>query len=208
MAEFDYKPNSHKSKEQTKEVSDKGRSIEIEKVANGQVRKKSEISKLAKIFISEDVSNVKNYVFMDVLVPAIKKAISDIVTNGVDMILYGGNGRSGSRSKADGVSYRNYYDKNRDDRHASRPASANRFSYDEVDFKTRGEAESVLVRMEEIIDRYDGYVTVGEFYDLADVTNHNYMNRKYGWTNLSTAEIARTYEGRYIIKLPRALPID
>ena len=208
MNEFDYKPNSHKSKEAATESVDKGRSIEIEKVASGRVRKKNEISKLAKVFISEDVGNVKNYVLMDVLVPAIKKAISDIVTNGVDIILYGGNGRGSNRSKSDSVSYRNYYDRNRDDRRESRPSSANRFTYDEIDFPTRGEAESILVRMEEIIDRYDGYVTVGEFYDLADVTNHNYMNRKYGWKNLSSAEIVRTYEGRYIIKLPRATPID
>ena len=47
------------------------------------------MQKFADVFISEDVNNVKSYIVMDVLVPAIKKAISDIVTNGIDMILYG-----------------------------------------------------------------------------------------------------------------------
>lgn len=56
--------------------------------------KKSEMQKFADVFISEDVNNVKSYIVMDVLVPAIKKAISDIVTNGIDMILYGETGKS------------------------------------------------------------------------------------------------------------------
>ena len=47
----------------------------IESVVSGKVKtkKKSEMSKFKNAFISEDVSNVKDYIFMDVLIPAIKK---------------------------------------------------------------------------------------------------------------------------------------
>lgn len=38
------------------------------------------------MFISEDAGNIKSYVVLDVLVPAIKKAIADIVTGGIDML--------------------------------------------------------------------------------------------------------------------------
>ncbi len=82
----EYKPNSHRSKEERKEsIPEK----HVEKVISGTVKpkKKSEMQKFADVFISEDVNNVKSYIVMDVLVPAIKKAISDIVTNGIDMIL-------------------------------------------------------------------------------------------------------------------------
>ena len=90
-----YGPNSHKSKEAQKEgaaSSDK----KVEKVISGSAKpkKKGEMQKFADVFISEDVGNVKSYILMDVLVPAIKKAISDIVTNGIDMILYGETGRT------------------------------------------------------------------------------------------------------------------
>ena len=88
----EYKSNSYKSKEQTEVPEEK----KIQKVANGKTRKKSELSKFANVFISEDVQNVKSYILMDVLVPAIKKAISDIVANGIDMLLYGESGRTKS----------------------------------------------------------------------------------------------------------------
>ena len=81
------KPNSHRSREAS---ADQNSERKIKKVVTSPVKtKKNDGRKLANIFISEDAANVKSYVFMDVLVPAIKKAISDIVTNGIDMILYG-----------------------------------------------------------------------------------------------------------------------
>lgn len=73
-----------------------------------KVRKKSEVKKLADVFISEDAGKVKNYIFMDVLIPAVKKAISDIIINGVDMILYGESGRSRRSSRMERSSYRDY----------------------------------------------------------------------------------------------------
>lgn len=105
----EYKPNSHRSKEERKEsIPEK----HVEKVISGTVKpkKKSEMQKFADVFISEDVNNVKSYIVMDVLVPAIKKAISDIVTNGIDMILYGEAGKSKKNSTASKVSYQKYYD--------------------------------------------------------------------------------------------------
>ena len=77
----DLQPNSHKYKAENQNKP--GTEKKVEKVINGtaKVRKKTEARKFADIFISEDVSNVKEYIFMDVLVPGIKKAISDIVVN-------------------------------------------------------------------------------------------------------------------------------
>ena len=83
MAE--YPANSHRSKELATESHSEER--KVQKVVSGKVTtKKNEVRKLTDIFISEDARNVKSYIFMDVLVPAIKKAISDIVTDGIDMI--------------------------------------------------------------------------------------------------------------------------
>ena len=80
----DYKSNSHKAKAEAKEAAEK----KVNKVVTGNVKrkKKSEVSKFKDVFISEDVSNVKTYIFLDVLVPAIKKAVSDIVKDGIDMM--------------------------------------------------------------------------------------------------------------------------
>ena len=117
---MDYKPNSHKYKQQLKEQGDK----KVEKVVHGTVktRKKSQVRKFTDVFISEDVSNVKSYILMDVLVPTIKKAISDIVKDGIDMLL-GTGGPSSRSTNASKVSYRNYYDRRDNERNPVRRTS-------------------------------------------------------------------------------------
>ena len=202
----DYKPNSHRYKEEQKKTTEDKK---IEKVVSGKTKtkKKSEISKLADVFISEDVNNVKSYVLMDVLVPAIKKAISDIVTNGIDMILYGETGRRNKNNSASYVSYRNYSDNRRDDRgYSERQRTGSRAVFEDIIFDTRGDAEAVRERMEDAIARY-GMVTVGDMYDLADLTPP-YTSNRYGWMNLRNAEVVRVSGGGYVIKLPKAQPID
>ena len=197
----DYKPNSHKYREEQAAKTEK----KLDKVTSGKVKtKKNEMRKFKDVFISEDVSNVKSYIFMDVLVPAIKKAISDIVRDGIDMILYGGTGKSSRGSSGSKISYRSFYDDKRDDRPgASRVRS--RFDYDDLVFETRSDAQAVLDQMYGAIERYQ-VVTIGDMYDAAEVTAP-YTSYKYGWTNLRNAKITRVRDG-YILELPKAMPID
>lgn len=206
MSEPVYTPNSHKYKEQQKNAAPEEK--RVQKVVKSPVKtKKNEVRKIADIFISEDISNVKNYIFMDVLVPAIKKAIYDIVTNGIDMFLYGGTGKGKSSPSGSKVSYRNYYDqKNNNDYRRSEPArSHNGFEYDDIVFSNRGEAEAVKEQMQAAIGRY-GFVTVADLYDMADLPAP-YTSQKYGWMDVSGAEAKRERDG-YVLKLPRAVPID
>ena len=204
MNEIYCKPNSNKYKEEKKETSEK----KVEKVVQGAVKtkKKSEVRKFTDVFISEDAANVKNYIFMDVLVPAIKKAVSDIITNGVDMILYGESGRRQRKSPSSQVSYTNYYNRKRDDdRGYSGTRTNNGYDYDDIVLESRGEAEEVLERMSELIDVY-GVVTVADLYDLVGITGP-YTNNKYGWTNLRNAEPIRV-NGGYLLKFPKVGPVD
>ena len=201
--------NSYKSREESALASQKKK--QITKVTKGTVRtkKKNEMSKLGSVFISEDASKVKSYILMDVLVPTIKKAISDIVKNGVDMILYGEVGQSNKRTYASTVSYRDYYDNG--SRSASRfddpPRARTRtgYSFDDVILETRGEAEEVLSSMDELIETY-GSVSVADMYDLVGISCE-YTDNKYGWKNIRTAEPVRVRDG-YMLKLPRALPLN
>lgn len=193
---MDYKPNSHKSKEEPGEqVSEK----KVEKAITGtaKVKKKGELRKFADVFISEDVQNVKSYVILGVLVPAIKKAVSDIITNGIDMILYGESGRSKKSTPSSRVSYRDYYARDRDTPvQRTRPG----YSYDDVYLDTRGEAEDVLSRMDELISTY-GMVSVADLYDLVGVSC-SYTDNNYGWTDLKSASVERGRDG-YFLKLPK-----
>jgi hypothetical protein len=192
-----YPSNSHKARE---EVAEK----KVEKVVSGKTstKKKSGMRKLSDTFLSEDVSNVKSYIFSEVLLPAAKKLVSDIVTNGTNMLLYGEiKNKKGNSSK---VSYSRYYDdRSRDYRS---PVVRNNFDYDEIIFETRGDAEAVLDAMYDILNQYK-VVSVAELYDLASITTHNYTCNNYGWIDLRGSSVVRVRDG-YILKLPRALAID
>jgi len=206
MSEPVYTPNSHKYKAEQKNTSVEEK--RVQKVVKGPVKtRKNEVRKFADIFISEDISSVKNYIFMDVLVPAIKKAIYDIVTNGIDMFLYGGTGKAKSSSSGSKVSYRNYYDQKNSGgyRGSENTKNHNGFEYDDIIFDNRGEAEAVKQQMLATIDRY-GVVTVADLYDMVDLSAP-YTSQKYGWMNVAGAEAIRTRDG-YVLKLPRAIPID
>ena len=199
----DYQGNSHKSKEEaSKEVLPPKK---VERVATGKTRRKNEVRKLADAFITEDVHSVKDYIIQDVLLPAAKKAISEMVSSGIDMLLYGeakSKNRSGRNESR--VSYTKYYDRERDYDRGTRTRTRG-YDYDDIILDTRREAEEVLDRMQDLIDTY-GMVSVADLYDLVGI-NGSYTDNKYGWTNLRSADVQRVRDG-YLLKLPKALPFD
>lgn len=214
MMTMEYKGNSNRSKELREKSTSTDEKRKLQKVVKGKVRtkKKSGTSRFMETFLTEDLNNVKSYVIGEVLIPAAKKALSDIVTNGIDMILYGEAGASRRRESRSGsrVSYQRYYDEDRRDRrdrdrerYSVRSRSG--YNFDDIIFDTRGEAENVLIAMEQEIDNY-GIVSVADLYELVGITG-NYTDNKYGWTSLNTADVTRCRDG-YMLRLPRALPID
>ena len=193
----EYKPNSHRSKTENTSVPEK----KVKQVVTSgvKIKKKSEVSKFKDVFIAEDISNVKSYIFSDVIVPTIKKAILD----SVDMLL---NGRV-SGGKQRGTSYVPYgsisnRNTRRDDYRDSRNS---RFDLDDITIASRGEAEEVLDQMGELIDRY-GVVTVADLYDMIKEPAPYTANR-YGWTTIRSAEVIRVRDG-YMLKLLPPKPID
>lgn len=208
MAEIkDYPSNSNARKEERRREAATTERRPVEKVVSGstKLQKKSEIRKFTDIFLAEDISTVKSYILMDVLVPAVKKAIDDIVSNGIHMLLYKETDRSrGSHRPATRVSYGSYYGSDRRDREPVR--SRNDFDYDNIVFDRRGDAEAVLSTLDDIIDQY-GRASIADFYDASNVSTTNYMYNKYGWADLHNATVVSGRDG-YTIRFPKALPID
>lgn len=195
----EYKSNSHKSRQnQNDDIPEK----KVEKVVSGSVKskKKNGLQKITNVFVPEDVDDVKSYIFEDIVVPAVK----DIILDAVRAFL-GVNGTSRGRSSTSSkISYRKYYD-DRDRRDSAPTRTRIGYDYDDIILETRGEAEDVLERMEELIDMYQ-LVSVADFYDLVGVSG-NYTDNKYGWTNVRNASVVRVRDG-YMIKLPKALPLN
>lgn len=203
ITEEDFKPNSHKYKEeQSLAKTDKPK---IEKVIEGTVKtkKKSEGSKLKDIFISDDASSVASNLFMDILVPAIKNTLSDIVTNGINMILFGGDARNRNKRQSDYVSYNRF--SSRDNRDYNGYNARNAYALDDIYLNTRGDAEEVLDQMQDIINQY-GIVRVADLYDMLGITGR-YTDNRYGWSSVRRAKILSTRDG-FKLELPKAMPID
>lgn len=200
---MDYKSNSNKSKQEQKQSEKR-----VEKIISGsaKAKKKSEVKKLTDVFISEDAHNVKSYVIMDVLIPAIKKAIFDIVTNGIDMMLYGETGHSKKKSPASRVSYRSYYE-DRDDNRRRDYGSIRRSNYDynDIVLENRGDAEEVLIKLDELIDVY-GSASIADLYDMVGMSG-SYTDNRYGWDKPGVGSVVRVGDG-WLLKLPKVIILN
>lgn len=195
MAE--YKPNSHKYRNEQKKK-------ELKRVTTGtvKVKKKSTASKFLEEVLPGDKNSIKDYVFMDVIIPSIKKALSDVIIDSVNMMFYGDVKRGKSSSgRGDYVSYRDYSSRDYDRRRRT-PRDI-----DDVIFESRAEAEDVLAEMDAVLDEYE-FVSVADYYEIAGVSGSGtHTNNRYGWSSLRTADIIRVRDG-WTIKMPRPKVID
>lgn len=209
---MDYNPNSNKflTKDKPTEEENLGKK-KVDKVVSGSVKtkKKSSFSKFADTFIEEDKDTVVGYLLSEVLIPSFKKMVSDTIKTGIDKMLYGDAEVSRSNSPASKISYSKYYnDKSSYSRSSSTAQVANRrdtYEYNNIVLETRGDAEAVLMGMDDIIAKYE-IVSVADLYDLVGIAG-SYTDYKYGWTDIRSARIERVRDG-YVIRMPKALPLD
>lgn len=199
--------NSHKSKKERPKK---------ESVVTGKVitRKPSMGKRIAETFSPEDTSSVGNYVLFDILIPALKSTILDMLSQGGERLLFGDNRRMPGKTRPTNyTSYSAYYDRpvGRPGRGISEEKELSRqartmHNFDEVIIPNRGEAEEVIDGLQNLIADYD-VATVGDFYDLVGITEHDFTDEKWGWYNLSGVAIQRVRQG-YFINMPKPVVID
>lgn len=183
----------------------------VEKAITGTAKrkKKSELSKVGGAIISEDAKKVKDHILLDVLIPAFKNLLADVVSDAVNMALFGDTKRRDSDYRSGSSRYVSYDSRYRGG-YSSRSNQSERsystgYSFDDIVLDSRGDAAEVLDRMNEILDTY-GLVRVADMYDLVGLRS-NYTDNNYGWTSLRTADIRRGRDG-YYLQMPKAMPID
>jgi hypothetical protein len=195
-----------------------GKKPPAEKVITGKVvrRKKSLVRRFAETFIEGDVESIGDYVVRDVLVPAAKDAIRDVVSQGIERMLFGEERRSRRpsepRNRYTTGGYRNYgsysssssrRERDRDEPRRAAPRRARSRVIDEIEFERREDAERILDEMTEAVDMY-GSVTVLDFLTMAGA-EHDFTQERYGWEDvrdLKHVRIERLGSDRYILKLP------
>ena len=176
-------------------------------VSSAKRKKKGFGKKLEETFLEDDTKNVGSYILYDVLIPAAKAMISDMVTGGIEMLLFGERKISGGRRDV-GRGYTNYGSFSRNDvrnekRELSRLARS-RHDFDDILFDTRGEADLVLSYMSDDIRQY-GEVSVATFYGLCGL-ECTFADENYGWTDIRGSGVRRDRQG-YCLILPRPVAL-
>lgn len=177
------------------------------------VKEKSYKKRVAEAFISNERGNIKDHVIFDVVIPAIKNALSDTVSDAVNLLLFGERKR-GSKS-ASRTPYGSFWASSvSEDRERSRVnESSSRSSmgrYLDAYWESKDDANDVLNCMMELMENYHK-VSVADFYGLIDDPKNfpiESVHNKWGWKSLAAVSVVRTSNGNYGLSLPRPTHLD
>lgn len=198
-----YPNNSDNFRDQQTTDIQTGNKVNSVVSGGAQKKKRSSLKELTDGFIQEDVATVRSSLWNDVLIPAAKKTIYDMLTSGLEMFFYGGSGVP-KRNKMDKASWRDGW-RDSGSKPVERIKSDTGYRFDDVIFQSRGDAERVLEVLYEIIDQYK-VVSVADLYSAAGVTG-NYTDQNYGWEDIRGAKIVLFSDG-YLLKMPKPMPLN
>lgn len=184
----------------------------VERVTSGEakIRKKPLSKQFASTFIGGDARSAGEYMIFNVLVPAAKDALADAFSQGFEKLIFG-ESRTGRRSPVSQVpghiSYNRFSGANKMPQarqSLSRRARANH-EFGEIVLQSRAEAEQVIERLFDIVERYDT-ASVADLYELIGITG-THTDHKWGWSELRGADVARIRDG-YLLDLPEPEPFE
>lgn len=214
--EDNYPSNARRSTTTTKE-DDKPK---VEKVVTGKVvqRKVTVGRRMRNFLIGEGSRNVVRHVLEDVLYPAAKDTLVDAITQGVEARVFGHDAkpRRGSSSRSSDsrsfVSYNRYSSdprgsrSTRDEPRQSMSSRGRRnHDFDEIILDSRAEANEVLERMYDLLEKYQ-VVSVHDLYVMVDIVP-SFTDEKWGWEDLQGSGISRSRNGGYLLNLPKPEPL-
>lgn len=195
---MDFPSNANKNKEPIK----KPEKI-IEKVVTGEVKqhKSSMGERFKSIFLGGEFRSSLRYISAEVLLPALRNMIVDATSKGIERVIYGESApRRRTERTGPRVSYNTPFD--RPTRPQSQPVYTPRGRRQQISniiLSSRAEAELVVERLNDIIDKYD-VASVADLHDLVGLPT-SYVDNKWGWSSLSYVDIRQVREG-YLLDLP------
>ena len=209
---MDYQGNSNKLRSGN-DIPEK----KIEKVITGEVvqKKKSAGRRFKDIFFGGDFNSAIRYVAADVLLPALRNMMVDTAQKTVERIVFGENARGRGRMPEyrSHVQYNNpfrppqqsmLYSSVQNSMRYSRPEQRSQRETNQFVLVSRSEAELVVERMSDILDKYEA-VSVSDLNELLGLPTSP-IDNKWGWLSLNGVEVRQTRDG-YLIDLPSADPL-
>jgi hypothetical protein len=187
-----------------------GASPEKKVIAKAKVQKKSAIKEALRTFFAQDLPEIAEHLVIDVAIPAAKNAITDMVTQGIQQLLYGevdprrrpSSGYTSYSSASRFDRGRGYYESRRTERREPRqPKPTN---VEDLVFDTRGDAVDVIEFIAEQIEAY-GQVSVADLMSSVGI-QPRYTDERWGWTTTDAFEIRQIREG-WLVSADRPEPI-
>lgn len=219
MENYPSNSNNKRDAEGEKKASPK----KVESVVTGKVirRKKPLAKRFAETFIGGEPTGVLNYVMLEVMIPAARDMIADVLTTTIERTLFGdtrspsrrSSGRLGGYNNRNGhVNYNRMSQPSIRDRDETRSISRRSratHDFDEIILSSRSEADEVLQRLLDQIAEYE-VATLSDLYSLVNITP-DFTDEKYGWTNprdIRDAVVSRLGNERYVLGLPKPELLD
>lgn len=150
--------------------------------------------------LAREVRNIGNSLFAEIVMPAIKSAVVDFFSNGVNMMMFGSDSQP---RRGQPRSYNKQYRERR--RSGGRQRSPNRRIertqevFEDIFFDRRDDAQLVLGRMMELVADY-GQASIGDLYSLVGLAS-NITHEGWGWDDLSRVRVHYSSEG-YVVDFP------
>jgi hypothetical protein len=179
-------------------------------IAKAKVQKKSAIKEALRTFFAQDLPEIAEHLIIDVAIPAAKNAITDMVTQGIQQLLYGevnprrhpSSGYTSYSSSSRSDRGQGYYDSRRYERREPRqPKPTN---VEDLVFDTRGDAVDVIEFIAESIEQY-GQVSVADLMSSVGI-QPRYTDERWGWTTTDAFEIRQIREG-WLVSADRPEPL-
>ena len=220
-----YRGNSNAVKQPQNDIPERE---PVEHIASGKMVNDSLGRKIWSEIIVEDLHSIGSYLLKEVALPAAKNAVSDLVTNFVDMALFGQARSQKSFGSSNSVRRITPYSSISSSNSVKRLSTPNvdaekhvnyrspysvqdvliPFSMDEPHNVTKAKAQEALATLRMRLSRY-GFVSVADFYEtvLNEVPN-DIQDHKWGWYDLNGAYIQQSRDG-FILRVPKNVePLD
>lgn len=206
MAEKEFPANSRTSRSGDPEAPKK-----VHRVTTGEAkrRRKPLGKQLVDTFVGGDPKEAANAMVRGVLIPQAKDMVVDMITQGVERLIFGDTRRRSAGSRPGNVSsYINYarmsassQSRAADDRPPlPNMARRSRGGFEEITLPTRVEAEEVLDNLKALLDQYDS-ATVADLYELVGI-KASHTDQKWGWTELVGSTVRRLRDGTFLLDIP------
>lgn len=143
---------------------------------------------------------MKSYLLSDVLVPNIKRLIQELVTSGINQLLYGNDYKpSKSSNSTSRVSYNNFSNQT-----VNQPKRLKGNDIIEIEVDTYTDSQNVIYQLQALVDQYN-QATIADLYDLVGIDG-DFTDNNYGWKDLTRVSVI-PYGRKFIIRMPRFIAL-